>query len=343
VQTPLSAGGPPGLGQASPLLESELAGGGPLLGPPPGPPPPETPVTRHRRLFPTAAEIAGEQTYQQLAGKVRAIVEGLQRFPQFSSVIEGMGGAPQRTYKPELVEAEYETADGQRQTGTVVFDPERGQATAGGQPVRILRQVAKPGSRAPVQVRKANPDGTYRIVFINPETGAEVSTTQTGMPVPADPAAFQGGVTYMTKADGSTAAVRFTREGQPVEMPGYGPPPSRTPQRDPEAVGLLESVKQQLKALEAPEYPGGPRRPAPVTLADSETRRLTKDRYQSYAELVQAATPQARTSTPGGAPSMDDLANSVWQRLTRGRSDFVSGSGLPGGTPPAGPAPSRPQ
>ena len=320
--TPPSA--PPGM----PDILQATAGPGALPQMPAGPPPPETPVARYRRLYPTASELAGEQTYQQRAAYIRAAIEGLRmtRTPQEAALVSGISGAPPRAEQSKGFNARYLDANGVEQRGWVVFDPYNETTTVGGQAVQVLEQLPATQAR-PVGVDVVGPEGTMNRQFVDPATGQVVSTVARGVPPPPEPSDFTGGITWATDATGNPVALRPTRTGM-ATVSGVQPPPSRTAQPNPEAVGFLRAVDRQLAAMGKPAFPGMPTPQITDQTMNSVTQRLSNGRYQTYAELAAAAATRTTPGTGGAGASMEDMADSVLRRLQSG------GPGRSAGAPP---------
>jgi hypothetical protein len=231
-------------------------------------------------------------------------------------------GVPRRAGNQRVQNARYRTAEGAEVQGAVVFDPASGEAQVEGQPVTVLQLLPNTPPR-PVRGPQMAAGGQVTVPYLDPYTLEPVATFETGMPPPAQPSEFTGGITWATDAAGNPVALRPTRTGM-ATVPGVQPPPSRTAQADPEAVGFLRAVDRQLAALAKPAFPGMPVPRVTDQQMNAETARLTGGRYQTYAELAAAA---ATRTTPGagGPPTMEDMAEQVLRRLTGGAGGAGSG------------------
>lgn len=343
VTPPTMGGAPPGAPSApgvtapqfgaqapdSPLGEaSPPQFGAPGLGmPPAGPPPPETPQQRSKRLFPSAGDIAADTASKQLKARIQAVFEGLQtaKNPDEVDIIRGLAGAPRRQSVNKPMNAEYRDATGQEMSGTVIFDPTTGQAEVDGQPVTILKMLPTNAPR-PIGVNR-NVGGNITRDFLNPNdpSAPPLASVETGMPVPAPPPEFGGTATV----NGQVVQTP-RRAGQAPNVLGAAPTPAGALDADQqEATGWLTDVNAEVKAkLNATNQQriGMPKTTAlPIAEQNAIVAKVTKGRFKTLGELT-AAT---KRSVGGGGDGRRDLGNRVRQRLERGDSSTIQGSGIP--------------
>jgi hypothetical protein len=330
VQPPTFGADTPGSTLGAPPGLDLLGDAGMML--PPMPEPPETPQQRMRRLFPTAGEIAGEQTYQQLRGRLNAVLEAIRnaQSPLEQDLVRGIAGAPRRATRMTTIPAQYRTATGQVLEGVVIFDPETGQAEVDGEPVTIVKQLPKTAPR-PVGVN-TNVGGTITRQFLDPTTGMPLYEVPTGMPVSEAPV-YSGTATV----DGNV--VRLPRTGGAPEILGSAPQPAGalSPEQQQATAWLTDvtaEVKARLSTYNQTRPPGMKATALPLAQQNAVVQQLTKGRYKTIGELTaatkrQMVAPGGGASDEAGGDTARSRANRVRQRLERQSPNIVQGSGMP--------------
>lgn len=317
------------LGGTQPPMMGAPGMGAPMM--PQGPPPPETPQARSKRLYPTAGEIAQEQTFKQLQGRLQAILGAMRSAgtPEEQDIIRGIAGAPRRQSTAKAMNARYIDASGQEVEGAVIFDPVEQVATVDGQPVTITKLMPVNPPRPVMSTTNAG-NGTTSRVANDPNTGQPLWAIKTGMPIPAQPSEYSGTATV------NGQVVRLPRGGGAPEILGDAPQPAGalTPEQQ-EATGMLTDVNAEVKAkLSAynASRPGLPKSTALPTAQQNEiVKQITKGRYKTLGELTAATKRQVGTGGRAGGDNRRDLGNRVRQRLERGSPNIVQGSGVPPG------------
>jgi len=322
-----------GLGQGGAPAASGPGGATAAAGGPPGPPPalaalggapplpqgPELPTERRVRLFPSAGEVAAQQARQKIAAEYSAIFEALRsaQTPLEQRVVLGKAGTPMPTMKPSAVQLEYIDQNGMQRQGVGVLGEDGTVSVDGvevapvGGSVRPLQQQARWQ-----KVRRANPDGTYDEILVNPSTGEE-RDMDSNMPIPQPPA-FAGPL--IPQGDGTLAVM--PREGGTPKVVGKQNPPKtggRTPaptttEAARQAKAWRALVDQEAGALKGARDPQtGERRDAATTAErDAATARVSGGAYKTYQALlmatqgigaVPAGGPPAAARTPGTPPA----------------------------------------
>lgn len=302
------------------------------LATPAGPPPPETPQQRSRRLFPSAADIAAETTYRNLKARLDAVMQAIKAAggtqQDVMNATLGIAGAPRRAVATKPMNAQYRTADGQQFEGTVIFDPTTGDAEVDGQPVTILKMMP---TNAPRPIRqRMNTDGTYTDVYLDPNTLEPTATVHTGIPVTPGPPPYSGTVTT------DEGVFRLPRGAGAPEKVGNAPQKAGelTPEQK-QATAWVTDVNAEAKAALSAfnqNRPSGMKATAlPVQQQNAIVQKVTKGRYKTVGELTAATKREAGAppSSGGTGSTMRDKANAVRQRLERGQTNRVEGSGIP--------------
>lgn len=336
--------GPPGMalpgaqvgaGGAPPGMD---AGGGAPGGPPgllpatgPLPQPPETPQQKMRRLYPSAGEIAANQTFLNLQARLNAVLQGIRaaKTPQEQDLVRGIAGAPRRATNTKPQNAEFRTADGRELSGTVIFDPATGVAEVDGEPVTILKLLPTNAPR-PIAVSR-NVGGVVTRDFMDPNNlgGPPLASVDTNMPVPAPPSPYSGTVTT------DEGVFRLPRGGGEAEKVGNAPPRAGelTPEQQ-EATGWLRDVDAEVKAALSgvnQNRPSGMKATAlPTQQQNAIVAKVTRNRYKTIGELT-AATKRSAGGTSSTTESPRDRANRVRQRLESQQPSRVQGPGMPPG------------
>lgn len=322
AQTPSSdLGGPPGMQMGPANLGI------------PGPPPqqaPETPQAKMKRLYPSAGDIAADTRYKELQGRLKAVLEGIRgaKTPQEADIVRGLAGAPRRATKHEVWNAEYQGADGQTMSGSVVFDPETGETTVGGEPVQVTKRMPNTTPR-PIRTNMKASDGTINAVYSEPGSGEVQWSVNTGMPV-SEPPPYSGTATV----DGHV--VRLPRGGGEPEVLGDAPLPAGALTIDQqEATTWLTDVNTAVKAQLSTfnqNRPGGMKATSlPAAQQDALVQKITRGRFKTVGELTAATKRQAPapTNAPGAGNPMDrERANRVRRRLEGGQGSRIQGPGL---------------
>jgi hypothetical protein len=318
----------------SPLGGTEPpAFGAPGMGggmPPPGPPPPETPQARSKRLYPSAADIAADTASRTLQARIQAVFEGIRtaKNPDEVDIVRGLAGAPRRRSVTKPLNADYQTADGQQMTGTVIFDPETGQAEVNGEAVTILKMLPTNQPR-PIGVNR-NVGGVITRDFLDPNdpSAPPIASVPTNMPIPTAPSEYAGTATV------NGQVVRLPRNGGAPEVLGDAPQPAGalTPEQQ-EATGMLTDVnaeaKAALSAYNASRPPGMKATALPVAQQNALVAKITRGQYKTIGELTAATKRQVGTGGSGAAPSRREIGNRVRQRLEKSSPNIVQGPGLP--------------
>lgn len=294
---------------------------------PQGPPPPETPQARSKRLYPTAGEIAAEQMAKTLQARIQTVFEGIRmaKNPDEVDIVRGLAGAPRRQATTKMMNARYlDTASGEEVEGTVVFNPVDGTAEVNGQPVQVTKLLGANTPR-PIGVNIKAADGTINRAGLDPTTGRPLWTVETGMPVPADPPEYGGTATV----NGQVVQVP-RRADQAPRVLGNAPQPAGVLSADQqEATGWVTDVNAEIKAELSRRNTGKPsviaEKALPIAQQNAIVAKVTKGRYKTLGELT-AAT---KRTVGGGGDNRRDLGNRVRQRLERGDSSTIQGSGIP--------------
>lgn len=305
--------------------------------PPPGPPPPEMQQGRMKRLFPTAGEIAAEQQYKQLQGRLQAIFEAMKnaKTPEERDVVFAAAGTPRRqtSYKPQ--NAQFTGPDGQLMEGMISYNSQTGEAEYDGQPV-VVRKLLPTNTPRPVGVDVVGPDGTLDRQYRNPNDigAAPLATVPTGRPVPPAPSEFSG----TTEVDGKV--VRLPRgNSAPVVLGDARPAAGVLTIGQQEATAWLENVKKAVLGQLATRNSNPNRNPnlpamrdLPAAEIDAIVVAETKGRYKNWGDLVAATKRQVGTGTRGAdaGGSRQDAGDRVRRRLEQGATaSTVQGSGIP--------------
>lgn len=324
---------PPGLddgGGGPPALDP---GGALGMGTPPGPPPPETAQQRQKRLFPSAGDVAAEQTFKNLKARLDAVMGAIRtaKSPDEVDLVRGIAGAPRRATSTKPMNAEYRGADGQEMSGTVIFDPATGQAEVDGQPVTILKMLPTNAPR-PIRVNVKGADGNVAAEFRDPNNleAPALASIPTGMPPSAPPSAYSGTV---TTDEGVFQVDRGGGRG-----PRLGDRPAQAGALSPEqqeATGWLTdvsaAVKAQLSTFNQNRPPGMKATSLPVEQQNALVARISKGRYKTLGELTAATKRAAGAGGSTSTGSARDRANRVRQRLEGADPARVQGTGLPPG------------
>lgn len=338
--------GPPGMplpgaqpGEGGPPT---LAGGMATGGPPP-PPPPETPQTRMRRLFPSAGDIAEEQAFRGLQGRLQAILQGIQAVggtkDDALSATLGAVGAPRRATRAVSKLADYVGMDGQEyQRQTVIFNPETTEYTdSSGNPVRVIREWPMTTPR-PIRSQVLNPaTGLMEDQFRDPNdlAGGPIATVPTNRTPPPAPPAYSS---IIQTPEGYVPVFRGGGTGAPIAdtLPRAGELSGEQQQ----ATAWLADVQAEIKAALAGvnrNVPSQFRTAAlPTAQQNALVQKITQGRYQTIGELTAATKKVAAPQGPGGpaGPAEEDArtrANRLRQRLEQGQPSRVQGSGMPPG------------
>jgi len=305
--------------------------------PPPMPPPPETPQQKYNRLYPSAGDIAKEQAYGTLAGRLQAVMEAIRQSQTETEkdLVRGLSGAPRRQTKHDVWNADYQTADGQMLTGSVVFNPDDGSTTVGGEPVTVLKRYPNTPAR-PIGVNVAGPGGTVNRQFRDPydPAGPPIGEIPTGLRQPAGPPDYSGTVTTpegIFQVD--------PREGG--RGPRLGDAPPRAGDLDlnqSEALQWKTDVDVAVKSALSQRNVGKPSVIADKALPETEVNkivlRISRGRFQSYGQLVAATKRQTgSTGSTGGGDARREGANRVRRRLEAQDPGRVQGEGMPPGPP----------
>ena len=318
----------------SPLGGTEPpAFGAPGMGmPPPGPPPPETPQQRSLRLYPSAGMIAADTASRTLQARIQTVLEGLRsaKNPDEMDIIRGLAGAPRRRSITKPLNADYQTADGQQMTGTVIFDPETGQAEVNGEAVTILKMLPTNQPR-PIGVKR-NVGGVVTQDFLDPNdlNAPPMASIPTNMPITPGPAPYSGTATV------NGQVVRLPRGGGAPEILGDAPQPAGalTPEQQ-DATAMLTDVNTEVKAAlqkaNANVFVSAQKKTTiPVEQQNAIVQKISKGQYKTLGQLVAATKRQVGTGSGSAAePSRRDLGNRVRQRLEKSSPNIVQGPGLP--------------
>lgn len=312
-----------------------------------GQPPPEHPTHRRGTGVPTAEEVAEMQARVATQTKIKVATEELTRAgatpEEIQRTVMGMLGAPQnnRMFAAPTF---------------AVVDPQTGEPT----PVSFDYSTGKyafpdgtPVPRGVKFVRMSGAAGTgpalTSYIPDTPESREQLLTQYPSLALPPGPSPT-GYLKVQARADGTAMAVpaEFTpppdytgtgtfaaptsptgREIRPILRTGgtgapLGPAPAPEGQltdQEREAKGWIEAVNRQINE----DYvPGTPRDPGAY---DTTTKRISNQKYQTYADLQKAAQPSG-VAQPGDARV--SVADRVQQRAEENRRRQQAAPAPPG-------------